>query len=283
MENILQPAPQVATPSEGANPTFKHVVLHEIQWVQDGLSDSAWELLQAYVRLAGPADRFNDRICRAGIAELMREAKFKSRSKVKRNKKELRAKLALEVIEREDPTSHAPQAVKIFSYKRTLAVWRQNKWTHVIWNRGVQFVTKLGDLIEMTLPKLPEFVKRAVDAAMAVIHKIAGPRRKAYVPAVNADAVLEWNEAATVAHQSAVEIWQRIQEELKPKILRQSFDTWIKPLKGWDVRDRVLYVKLPSAEFTHLGGKYAGEIGAAMATIQAPGVDHVEFLDRPPT
>jgi hypothetical protein len=274
MEKILQHAQHDLIPSEGVNPISKHVVLHRVSIVQDALTSTETIYLKALVRLGGAPDRFNNRIAVAGTAQLMQESGL-SRSTVKRCKKRLRANGIIEVMEREDPFSHKPQTVKINSFKSVLHVWRQNKWTQVIRNRGVQFATEGGDLIAMKLPLLPELVKRVVDAAMAAVHKIASPRRKPYAaPVLNADAV---REAATVADG----MWKAIQEELRPRILPKRFEMWIKPLQGWDLKERVLYVRTPSPQFGHVGSEFDSEITAAVETLKLD-VKLLRFDHGPP-
>ncbi len=58
--------------------------------------------------------------------------------------------------------------------------------------------------------------------------------------------------------------WVRILGALEKKINRQSFETWLKPTRFSHVNDRVLYVRIPSAEFQHIGDRYADHIAEAI-------------------
>ena len=50
--------------------------------------------------------------------------------------------------------------------------------------------------------------------------------------------------------------WVRILGALEKKINRQSFETWLKPTRFSRVIERTLYVRIPSAQFEHIGDKY---------------------------
>src|ERR1700761_24631 len=65
--------------------------------------------------------------------------------------------------------------------------------------------------------------------------------------------------AAAVLNQ-----WVRILGALEKKINRQSFETWLKPTRFSHINDRVLYVRIPSAEFQHIGDRYADHIAEAI-------------------
>ncbi len=58
--------------------------------------------------------------------------------------------------------------------------------------------------------------------------------------------------------------WVRILAALEKKINRQSFDTWLKPTRFSHVNGKTLFVRVPSAEFQHIGQKYADLIQEAI-------------------
>jgi chromosomal replication initiator protein len=58
--------------------------------------------------------------------------------------------------------------------------------------------------------------------------------------------------------------WVRILGALEKKINRQSFETWLKPTRFSHINDRVLYVRIPSADFQHIGDRYADHIAEAI-------------------
>ena len=65
--------------------------------------------------------------------------------------------------------------------------------------------------------------------------------------------------AAAVLNQ-----WVRILGALEKKINRQSFETWLKPTRFSRVVDKTLYVRIPSAQFEHIGDKYGDLIEEAI-------------------
>jgi chromosomal replication initiator protein len=70
--------------------------------------------------------------------------------------------------------------------------------------------------------------------------------------------------------------WVRILGALEKKINRQSFETWLKPTRFSRVVGKTLYVRIPSAQFEHIGDKYADLIEEAIEKL-ALDVDSVEF------
>lgn len=58
--------------------------------------------------------------------------------------------------------------------------------------------------------------------------------------------------------------WLRILGALEKKINRQSFETWLKPTRFARVVDKTLYVRIPSAQFEHIGEKYGQLIEEAI-------------------
>jgi chromosomal replication initiator protein len=65
--------------------------------------------------------------------------------------------------------------------------------------------------------------------------------------------------AAAVLNQ-----WVRILGALEKKINRQSFETWLKPTRFSRVVEKTLYVRIPSAQFEHIGDKYGQLIEEAI-------------------
>lgn len=70
--------------------------------------------------------------------------------------------------------------------------------------------------------------------------------------------------------------WVRILGALEKKINRQSFETWLKPTRFSRVIGKTLYVRIPSAQFEHIGDKYADLIEEAIEKL-ALDIDTVEF------
>src|SRR5580698_2598566 len=82
--------------------------------------------------------------------------------------------------------------------------------------------------------------------------------------------------AAAVLNQ-----WVRILGALEKKINRQSFETWLKPTRFSHITDRTLYVRIPSAEFEHVGDRYADLISEAVDNLGLE-LDQVIFQVPPP-
>ena len=70
--------------------------------------------------------------------------------------------------------------------------------------------------------------------------------------------------------------WVRILGALEKKINRQSFETWLKPTRFSRVVGKTLYVRIPSAQFEHIGDKYADLIEEAIERLTLD-IDTVEF------
>jgi chromosomal replication initiator protein len=58
--------------------------------------------------------------------------------------------------------------------------------------------------------------------------------------------------------------WLRILDALEKKINRHSYDTWLKPTKYSHANGSVLFIRVPTAEFQHVGDKYADLIQEAL-------------------
>lgn len=71
--------------------------------------------------------------------------------------------------------------------------------------------------------------------------------------------------------------WLRILGALEMKINRQSFHTWLKPTRFSHENGRTLFVRIPSAQFQHIGDRYADLIHEAIEA-QKLDVDEVRFV-----
>jgi chromosomal replication initiator protein len=58
--------------------------------------------------------------------------------------------------------------------------------------------------------------------------------------------------------------WIRILDALEKKINRHSYDTWLKPTRYSHANGPILFVRVPTAEFQHVGDKYADLIQEAI-------------------
>jgi chromosomal replication initiator protein len=70
--------------------------------------------------------------------------------------------------------------------------------------------------------------------------------------------------AFAISPASAPNPWLQILAALEKKVIRQSFDTWLKPTRFSHATGRILYVRVPSPEFQHIGEKYADLIQEAI-------------------
>src|ERR1700678_1803589 len=80
---------------------------------------------------------------------------------------------------------------------------------------------------------------------------------------------------------AAINPWIQILAALEKKINRQSFETWLKPTRYSHVAERTLYVRIPSAEFQHVGDRYADLIAEAIDNLGLE-LDSVVFQVPPP-
>ena len=78
---------------------------------------------------------------------------------------------------------------------------------------------------------------------------------------------------------SALNPWLQILAALEKKVIRQSFETWLKPTRYSHAAGRTLYVRVPSPEFQHIGDKYGDLIQEAI-DLQSLEFDDVSFRDR---
>jgi chromosomal replication initiator protein len=70
--------------------------------------------------------------------------------------------------------------------------------------------------------------------------------------------------AFAISSASAPNPWLQILAALEKKVIRQSFETWLKPTRFSHATGRTLYVRVPSPEFQHIGEKYADLIQEAI-------------------
>jgi len=71
--------------------------------------------------------------------------------------------------------------------------------------------------------------------------------------------------------------WLRILGALEKKISRHSYDTWLKPTRFSHANSTVIFVRVPTPEFRHIGEKFGDLIQEAMDTI-APEYQDVKFI-----
>jgi chromosomal replication initiator protein len=71
--------------------------------------------------------------------------------------------------------------------------------------------------------------------------------------------------------------WLRILDALEKKINRHSYDTWLKPTRYSHSSNGIMYVRVPTAEFRHVGDKYADLIQEALDNLNMDYQD-VEFV-----
>src|SRR5271165_5277264 len=71
--------------------------------------------------------------------------------------------------------------------------------------------------------------------------------------------------------------WVRILGALEKKINRQSFDTWLKPTRFSHVKERILFVRIPTPEFQHIAERYTDLIQEAIDALQLE-FDDVTFV-----
>ena len=76
---------------------------------------------------------------------------------------------------------------------------------------------------------------------------------------------------------TALNPWLQILAALEKKVIRQSFETWLKPTRYSHTNGRIVYVRVPSPEFRHVGDKYGDLIQEAI-DLQSLDVDDVLFV-----
>ena len=83
--------------------------------------------------------------------------------------------------------------------------------------------------------------------------------------------------AFAISPASALNPWLQILSALEKKVIRQSFETWLKPTRYSHAAGRTLYVRVPSKEFQHIGDKYGDLIQEAI-DLQSLEFDDVCFV-----
>jgi chromosomal replication initiator protein len=83
--------------------------------------------------------------------------------------------------------------------------------------------------------------------------------------------------AFAISPASALNPWLQILAALEKKVIRQSFDTWLKPTRFSHASGRILFVRVPSKEFQHIGDKYGDLIQEAI-DLQSLEFDDVQFV-----
>src|ERR1700691_4452437 len=71
--------------------------------------------------------------------------------------------------------------------------------------------------------------------------------------------------------------WVRILDALEKKINRHSYDTWLKPTRYSHASNGVLFVRIPTAEFRHVGDNSADLIQEAVDNLGL-GYEDVKFV-----
>jgi len=80
-----------------------------------------------------------------------------------------------------------------------------------------------------------------------------------------------------ISPATALNPWLQILSALEKKVIRQSYETWLKPTRYSHSAGRTLYVRVPSAEFQHIGDKYGDLIQEAI-DLQSLEFDDVVFV-----
>ena len=83
--------------------------------------------------------------------------------------------------------------------------------------------------------------------------------------------------AFAISPATALNPWLQILAALEKKVIRQSFETWLKPTRYSHAAGRTLYVRVPSPEFQHIGDKYGDLIQEAI-DLQSLEFDDVSFV-----
>ena len=83
--------------------------------------------------------------------------------------------------------------------------------------------------------------------------------------------------AFAISPATVLNPWIQILAALEKKVIRQSFETWLKPTRFSHAAGRTLYVRVPSPEFQHIGDKYGDLIQEAI-DLQSLEFDDVSFV-----
>ena len=86
-----------------------------------------------------------------------------------------------------------------------------------------------------------------------------------------------WEKMSVINSAIIPNPWVRILDALEKKINRHSYDTWLKPTRYSHASNGILFVRVPTAEFSHVGDKYADLIQEAIDNL---GLDYkdVKFV-----
>ena len=76
---------------------------------------------------------------------------------------------------------------------------------------------------------------------------------------------------------AVIDPWTRILGALEKKVNRHSFNTWLKPTRISHQNGRILFVRIPSADFQHVGDRYADLISEAIDKLELE-IDDVQFV-----
>ena len=71
--------------------------------------------------------------------------------------------------------------------------------------------------------------------------------------------------------------WLRILSAIEKKISRHSYDTWLKPTRFSHTNGSIIFVRVPTPEFRHIGDKFGDLIQEAMDTFE-PDYQDVKFI-----
>jgi hypothetical protein len=71
-------------------------------------------------------------------------------------------------------------------------------------------------------------------------------------------------KVSPAAAEKGREAWKTILADLEKEVIRQSYETWLKPTKGAWIKAKTLTVRVPSQEFQHIGDKYGDQIEASI-------------------
>jgi chromosomal replication initiator protein len=83
--------------------------------------------------------------------------------------------------------------------------------------------------------------------------------------------------AFAISTATVMNPWLQILSALEKKVIRASFETWLKPTRYSHAAGRTLYVRVPSPEFQHIGDKYGDLIQEAI-DLQSLEFDDVCFV-----
>ena len=70
--------------------------------------------------------------------------------------------------------------------------------------------------------------------------------------------------------------WVRVLGALEKKVNRQAYETWLKPTRLSHVDGKIMYVRIPSTDFAHVGERYGDLIHEAIDQLGL-GVEEVVF------